>query len=64
MKVNVRGRHLKITPEMEDYAAEKVAKFDRFFSGIQHADVVMEVMGLDHHVEIAVQLDRMSRPAS
>ena len=61
MKVNVRGRRLKITPEMEDYATEKVGKFDRFFAGIQHADVVMEVAGLNHHVEISVLLGQGAR---
>ena len=61
MKVNIRGRHLKVTPEMEDYATEKVSKFDRFFVGIQQADVMMEVTGLDHYVEIAVLLGHGAR---
>ena len=58
MKVNVRGRHLTVTPEMEGYATEKVSKFDRFFAGLDHADVVMEVAGLMHHVEITVGLGK------
>ena len=61
MKVNVRGRHLKITPELEEYAEEKVSKFDRFFAGIQQSDVMMEVTGQDHHVEIAVMLGQGAR---
>ncbi len=61
MKVNIRGRHLKVTPEMEDYATEKIRKFDRFFAGIQQADVMMEVTGLDHYVEIAVLLGHGAR---
>ena len=61
MKVNIRGRHLKVTPEMEEYAVEKVSKFDRFFQGIQQADVLMEVNGLSHDVEIAVMLGRGAR---
>lgn len=56
MQVKVRGRHLKITPELENYAREKVGKFDRFFAGIQQADIVMEVNGLQHNVEISVLL--------
>jgi putative sigma-54 modulation protein len=58
MKVNIRGRHLKITPEMEEYATEKVTKFDKFFQGIDHADVVMAVEGLTHHTEISVTLGK------
>ena len=61
MKVNIRGRHLKITAEMEQYATEKVGKFDRFFPGIQQADVVMAVNGPNHDVEIAVMLGKGAR---
>jgi len=49
MKVNIVGRNVKITTEMEHYAREKVSKLDRFFSGIQHVDVVMNVDGNDNH---------------
>jgi putative sigma-54 modulation protein len=56
MKVNVTGRHVKVTAEMESYATEKVGKFTTFFQGIQQADVTMDVEGLTHHVEISVLL--------
>lgn len=56
MKVNVTGRHVKVTSEMEAYATDKCQKLVKFFAGIQQADVVMDVSGLTHHVEIAVTL--------
>jgi len=45
MKLNIVGRHLDISPKMENHAREKFAKLDRYFAGIQHADVVMQVNG-------------------
>ena len=61
MKVNIIGRHVTVTPEMETYAREKVGKLDRFFTGIQHVDVVMEVNGLNHLVETSAVLGRKAK---
>jgi putative sigma-54 modulation protein len=56
MNVNVTGRHVKITNEMESYATEKVNKLGKFFAGIQQADVLMDVNGMTHTAEITVLL--------
>jgi len=56
MKVNVVGRHVKVTDAMQQYAEEKAGKLDRFFKGIRNVDIVMDVNGLTHHVETAVLL--------
>ncbi len=56
MKVNVVGRHVKVTDAMQRYAEEKAGKLDRFFKGIRHVDIVMDVNGLAHEVETAVVL--------
>ena len=56
MKVNIVGRHVKVTSAMQDYAEEKASKLDRFFNGIQHVDMVMDVSGLTHLVETSVVL--------
>jgi putative sigma-54 modulation protein len=61
MNVNIIGRHVRVTPEMETYAREKVAKLGRFFNGIQHVDVVMEVDGLNHMVETSAVLGRKAK---
>ena len=49
MKVNIVGRNVTVTTEMETYALEKVGKLDRFFDGIQHVDIVMNVDGSENH---------------
>lgn len=56
MKVNIVGRHVRVTPDLESYAREKITKMDRFFAGIQHVDVVMEVDAGTHLVETAAVL--------
>jgi putative sigma-54 modulation protein len=56
MKVNVVGRHVKVTDAMQQYAEEKAGKLDRFFKGIRHVDIVMDVNGLANEVETAVVL--------
>jgi len=45
MKVNVTGRHVTLTSELETYALEKFSKLDRYFSGIQRADVILRLEG-------------------
>jgi len=65
MKLNIVGRHLDISPRMENHAREKFAKLDRYFAGIQHADVVLQVSGrgqaVTYGVEAAVVLGHGTR---
>lgn len=45
MQINISGRHGTIDAAMEEYAREKAEKLGKFFSGIQHVDIVMEPGG-------------------
>ena len=45
MKVNIVGRHLDVSPMHERHARDKFSKLDRYFAGIQHADIVLDVDG-------------------
>ncbi|MHC4550713.1 MAG: ribosome hibernation-promoting factor, HPF/YfiA family [Planctomycetota bacterium] len=45
MRLNIIGRHVNVTSRMEEHAREKFSKLDRYFAGIQHADVVLQVDG-------------------
>ena len=60
MKVNIRGRHIRVTPEIELQVEERFNKLDRFFAGIQRADVVVALDGHGHqktcNVEATVTL--------
>lgn len=58
MKVNIVGRHVKVTRAMQDYAEEKLSRMDRFFPHIEKIDIVMDVDGLRHLVEASLVLGR------
>jgi len=55
MKVNIVGRHVQVTEQMEEHAREKFSKLSRFFAGIRHADVVMDVDGHGQAVTYTVE---------
>ena len=65
MKLNIVGRHMTVTPEMEGYAREKLGRLDKYFAGIQHADIVMAVDGHGtarvHSVEVGIILGHGTR---
>lgn len=61
MKVNISGRHVKVTREMEDYARDKASKLDRFFDRIMHVDVLLEADGLNHFCEMSATLGRHAK---
>jgi len=65
MKVNIVGRQIKVPDEVESYARDKFTKLVKYFAGIQHADVVMEVNGHGqqrlHQVEASVTLGHGAR---
>lgn len=60
MKVSIVGRQIKVPPEAESYARDKLTKLDKYFAGIQHADAVMMIDGhgqqRKHEVEASVTL--------
>lgn len=46
MRIEVTGRHMEVTPAIEEYAGAKCAKLPRFFNGILQIEVLMESL---HH---------------
>ena len=58
MKVNVTGRHARVTQGMQDYARDKAAKLDRFFDRLQNVEVVLDLHGQDYAAEMSVHLVR------
>ena len=39
MDVSISGRHVTITPRLEEVIQEKIGGLDRFLSGLDHAEV-------------------------
>jgi putative sigma-54 modulation protein len=42
MRIEVRGRHLEITPAIREYAETKCQRLTKFFDGVQQITVTIE----------------------
>lgn len=58
MELKITGRHIEITPAINDYASRKCSKFDRYFDRIQSIEVVIDKLALNFEVEIRVDVER------
>ncbi|QNN21304.1 ribosome-associated translation inhibitor RaiA [Planctomycetales bacterium ZRK34] len=57
MELKITGRHLEITPAINDYASRKCARFDRYFDRIQSIEVVIDKLGQSFEVEVIVDVE-------
>ncbi len=57
MQVNISGKHMELTPPIEDYAFRKVEKFPRYFDRIQQIDVVIDRAKNGYVVEIITNVE-------
>ncbi|MGQ0612378.1 MAG: ribosome hibernation-promoting factor, HPF/YfiA family [Planctomycetaceae bacterium] len=58
MKINIHGRHRKISPEIERYGREKAEKLGQFFDRLQSVDVTLDMDGRNQIVEMSATLIR------
>ena len=52
MQVNITGRHMELTPAIEDYARRKADKLPRYFDRIQQIDILIDKVKKGYEVEI------------
>jgi putative sigma-54 modulation protein len=57
MQINVSGRHLDVSPTMDEYAQKKCGRLDRFYDRIQSIDVVLLKPGREFDIEIIAHVD-------
>ncbi len=57
MQVNISGKHMELTPPIEEYAARKVEKLPRYFDRIQQIDVVIDRAKNGYVVEIITDVE-------
>jgi putative sigma-54 modulation protein len=57
MQINISGKHVSLTPAIEDYARKKVEKFSRYFDRIQAIDVVIDKLKNGFSVEIRTDVE-------
>jgi putative sigma-54 modulation protein len=57
MQIKITGKHMDLTPPIEDYVRKKVEKFHRFFDRIQQIEVVISKDKNDYTVEIITDVE-------
>lgn len=62
--VSVTGRHVLVTEAMKDYAIEKVSRIERFTSNILDVSILMDVIKLEHKVDIVMQVNHLKIKSS
>lgn len=56
MNLKVSGHHLDVTPAIQGYIEEKLARISRHFDQVMDIDVILSVNKLDQKVEAKVHL--------
>ncbi|MDR1329474.1 MAG: ribosome-associated translation inhibitor RaiA, partial [Oscillospiraceae bacterium] len=54
MQLTINERKIRVTPEVREYAAKKIAKLDRFFQGESDASVTLSTEHGRHNAELTV----------
>ena len=56
MNLKVSGHHLDITPAIQGYIEEKLARISRHFDQVMDVDIILSVNKLDQKVEAKVHV--------
>ncbi|MBN8643825.1 MAG: ribosome-associated translation inhibitor RaiA [Planctomycetes bacterium] len=56
MRIQVTGKHMDLTPAIQQYAEQKAGKLPRYYDGVQSISVVIERPKADH-VEVEIRAD-------
>ena len=55
MKIDISGRHFKVTEPLQEYVDSKMLKLDKFSLKLESAHVVLEVQKFRHIAEITLR---------
>ena len=61
MNLKVSGHHLDITPAIQGYIEEKLARISRHVDQVMDVDVILSVEKLDQKIEAKVHLSGKDR---
>lgn len=57
MRIEVRGRHLEVTPAIREYAESKCQKLPRYYDGVQEIIVTLEKSPKHEEYQVEVLAD-------
>jgi len=58
IQINVTGKHLDVSPAMEEYASTKCKRLERFYDRINTVDVLIDKPSREFEVELIAHVDR------
>lgn len=59
MNVNVRGKHIEVTPALKEYVEKRIGKLDKYFDDLRDAQVRLAVEKGTHKVEVTIPVNGM-----
>ncbi len=59
MRIDVTGKHMTVTPAIEDYAVQKSQRLPKYYDGVQQVRVILEELPKhEFAVELCVDVER------
>lgn len=56
MNLKISGRHLEITPAINDYVKTKISRIEKYYDKIVEPHVILSIEKLNHIAEITVRI--------
>ena len=58
MQLNISGQHIELTPALQEYVRNKLARLERYFDHVSNVHVVLSVAKKTHRAEASVNVAR------
>lgn len=57
MQIKISGKHVDVTPAIEDYARKKLERFPRYFDRIQQVELVIDRARNGYTIEVITDVE-------
>jgi putative sigma-54 modulation protein len=60
MNINVRGKHIDVTPALREHVEKRLGRVTRFFENLKEVKVVLKVERERHIIEVTIPINGMT----
>jgi putative sigma-54 modulation protein len=60
MNINVRGKHIDVTPALREHVEKRLGRVTRFFEHLKEVNVVLKVEKERHIIEVTIPINGMT----
>jgi len=60
MNINVRGKHIDVTPALREHVEKRLGRVTRFFENLKEVNVVLKVEKERHIIEVTIPINGMT----